>query len=376
MKKYLLLPGFITAVALYSQSLMASVDVDAGIVHLRTDCTENNTAIANCFTDSEAVINWITNTRTPKPSSTSPLTIKLGPGRFGGIDIACAGMSDISFRGAGMSQSYIDSDVNQIHYGVNATDCHNISFQDMTINGIFTAVFWNGPGSSKWTNVEVTGGLYGWSETNCVTWPEITQHRWFNSRIISHGKTAYEAACSENWFFGSEIVNILEAGIHDAGVTAGRDSHSEIHIYGSVLRVIIPDGVTSGATAARASSDGEIHIHGTGIDVIGNALPNNITALRATSGGKVHANQSSYVLKTGSGGQITRISNTGGTAKAPYLWEPEILDLGNNYKSVDGADTTTEIVCNGATCVPHNLIYSATCTANGPWYDTDTKACR
>ena len=312
-------------ISIFSNLASSAVDDGSRIVKLRTSCNENGIEIANCFESTGEVLSWIKTINLP--NVVSPLLVDIGPGIFDGIVLSCNEISNINFRGAGMTKTIIGKS-NQV--GVQMSNCENMNFQDMTVKGgSFITIYWIGDGSSVWTNVEVIGGLYAWTETGCGATPQGTKHYWFNSRIHASGKTAYLAACSENWFFGTEIINEgFGAGTSSTLIVRaanGEDTYPEIHLYGSVLRNIMPAGQTYTPIAATVGKNGELHIHGTGIDVIGNELPNDIIAFNAKTGGVIHASQSAFVMKTAAGGKAIRIKDNGGTVKAPYLWEKEIM---------------------------------------------------
>ena len=114
----------------------------------------------------------------------------------------------------------------------------------------------------------------------------------------------------------------------------------------------------------------KIHIHGTGIDIIGNDLPNDLGALAAGDGGTIHANQSSFFMEPRStlSKKIRILTSGTGHIHAPYAWEPHTIPP--NINSVTGADTA--VVTDGVQ--PHLIIYSENCTSK--WFDTSTNACR
>lgn len=354
--------------ALAAAQVHASIDNDAQIIALRATCTEDGQHVPNCFTSSSAVTDWMKYTRDP---AAGPLTIQVGPGTFGHFQYR--GINDVSIQGSGPGQTKIQ--------GINVGNTFNFNVQDLTVLDWFPApVYWAGDGTSVWTNVHLEGGIYAWTETGCKDTTSRPEHRWFSSRLIAKSKTVYEAACSENWFFGSELVlktttsdtKGLNVGTH----TGAAEKMPEIHLYGGVLRVVIQPGISvSNTKGVLAGNNAQVHIHGTGIDIIGNDIANNITALHVNNGGFIHANQSSYVLKTPAPATITRISNNGGTIKAPYLWERSVLDLGHRLITQDGADRVSDIICEDNACMPHTLVYSAQCNVSGPWFDTVTGTC-
>ena len=360
----------------------AMPDPDATVVYLRESCKEAGVDIPSCFLTTGAVMGWI-NARNP---GFGPVAVEIGPGRFGAIN--CIGKNDISFNGAGPEKTRIT--------GVDGTNCFDIHFQDLSVEWTFPAsVYWHEDGRTTWENVWINGELYGWTETCSDTTNVKPVHRWFSSVITGNGKTAYQASCSENWFFGSEIVasgnpfNSSKAALlirRNNGQTLGEP---EAHVYGSVIRVIANPGDSytspqttagSGFVAVYAGAGGQVHIHGTGIDVIGNDVANDIAALVVSNGGSIHASGSSYVMQTASGGKSIRLHNAGGVLRAPYLWE-DILGTApiGDLQTIDGSDMTVENVCSDASCqtaYPHMLIYSSACTTDGPWFDVVTAKCR
>ena len=366
-------------------------DCDATLVHLRTSCLENGDPIPNCFTTTPALTDWITNIRR---TGAGPLAVHIGAGRF--EPFYCTNMSDISLRGAGRGITTMSS----AHTGLFTNNCFGLHVQDMTLqatsSGIGFGVNWAGAGSSTWTNTEVIGGLYGWSESCGDELEHRPVHKWFASEIRTLGKTAYAAGCSENWFTGSEITaegsglgGALNA-IH-ARKSVGQLA-PEIHIYGSVVRVIASESAKSfgeprldddgtdanGIVAIFAGADTHVHVHGTGIDVIGNATPNDVAALLVANGGMIHANESSFVLQTPAPGLAHRIKKdaTGGVITAPYQWDASVLAM--RLMTEDGADTTVELVSDSAGIIrPRTLAYSSTCNGpGGPWYDPVARSCR
>lgn len=360
---------FIGAAAV-TRTALAVVDVDAASVQLSKSCTQAGKPIDNCFTDLNALNQWIWNTRNPAPSAAAPLVVEIGPGRFVG-QFTCADRGHVSLRGAGMGITFIESGGQPI----TTTNCVNLSFSEMTLrntDNLFGVQ--NLGGSTVWQSVEIDGQGYAWFDTptNCGTIKPGT-HYWFGSRIRSRtaagSATAYYNACDSSWLFGSEIISV---GTSDQVVPL-RVGGGDVHVYGSTIRATTGPGVNAsemGAVAVRSS--GEAHIHGTGIDVLSSA-GNHLVVLRASNGGVIHANQASYNLKTGSGGTITRISqdtNAATHVHAPYLWEQHPNPP--NIQSVNGADMA--VVTSTSDGHPHLVIYDASCASR--WFDTVTRSCR
>ncbi len=356
----------------------AAIAPDADVAYLRKDCSEDGVAIPNCVTTAKEIMDWLI---VRQPTAASPATVEIGPGQFS-PGFSCNGVSNFSLKGSGRGKTIIGRS-GQLAF--QARNCFNVNVQHLTITGGFPApVYWLESGSSNWLDVELRGALYGWSETACVGLTQRPVHRWFSSTIHATGKVAYNASCSENWFYGSEI--IVEGngavggirGITTHGVDGG--PAPETHVYGSVIRVLPAPGASfntpsgsgdaSGMVAVTAGLNAEVHVHGTGIDVIGNDVPNDIAALAVADGGTIHAAQSAFVMDTPMPGKIYRIKNDGGTVKAPFLWESSVLL--KNLISESGADRTTEVIDG----LPHPMVYTPACTTNGPWLDTLTGQCR
>ena len=361
----------------FSAGASAVINPQAPVVKLRTTCQEGAVTLDNCFTNMGTLISWVSGTRIPTASS--PLSVEIGPGTFSGFNLD--GVGDISFRGSGPDKTTIGREAQG---AINIVNSHRLNFQDLKVTGGFPApVYWIGGGSSTWTNVHLAGGLYAWTETGCNATTGRAKHYWFSSRLTSNGK-GYLAACSENWFFGSEIAvegpglggvkGLLVFGQPSFGISP------EAHLYGSTIRVKPSPGTffspptagneCSGVVAVCVGLNGKVHIHGTGIDVIGNELPNDVAALVVGDGGEIHANQSAFNMSTAAGGKVIRILNGGGHVHAPYLWEHiPVAPLG----SVTGADMA--VVTTGTSDgQPHLVIYSTNCASK--WYDAVDKACR
>lgn len=258
----------------------------------------------------------------------------------------------------------------------------------------FIGILWNGDsgGSSRWTNVnvktesvDVSAGYLWWEGCGpASTDVNRASHYWFSSRLFTHNtaNAAYAVHCSENWFFGSEIASEGTAILAAANANAAT-AKPEVHVYGSVIRVKPRPGFTTappagvgdsfnGVIAVAAGRNADVHVHGTGIDVIGNELPNSIAALVAWDGGAIHANEAAFNLKPGIG-KVTRIikdTNPNTHVHAPYLWPEHATPP--NITSVLGADMA--VVTSTSDSRPHLVIYDSNCPSK--WYDTADKLCR
>lgn len=348
------------------------------IIFVRKDCGTT----PDCSTTIGEATNWIGNTR--KPTANRAVTIDIGPGKFNETT-NCT--SYTSWHGAGPDQTIIGN-------GLQAFGCTKFHVSSLMITGGFPGpVYWQGGGDSTWENVYLNGDAYAWTETSCNATTGRAKHQWFNSRLSSNNK-GYLASCSENWFWGTEIAVTASVNFPNPRAIIALYQPTfgiapEFHVYGSNIKLVIPDGVTTaepqgggecaGTVAICSSGPGaSVHIHGTGIDVVGNSLPNNIVVLAADNGAEIHANSSSYNLSTGANGRVQRIlkgvTGSGGHIHAPYLWEhipkPETMP---NFTSIDGVDMTTIIASDG---FPHSVVYSNKCPANARWYDQVDKVCR
>lgn len=369
----------------FSPNTFAAIDNNAAVVQLRNlnngGCTEAGAQLNNCFTAMSDLITWVTGTRLPNQSK--PLTVMIGPGKFGGFSVA--GLNDTSFKGSGRDQTIIGNSQGAI----SIANSFRVSFQDLQITGGFPGpVYWSGTGSSTWINVFLNGSIYGWTETLCASTTPTTRpvHRWFSSTIQAALKVAYTASCSENWFYGSEIIAKGPGGFFNGlrAITAHSDTsgnyNPEIHVYGSVVRLIPDAGTTfpapgsysgegTGLVAVVAGPGAKVHLHGTGIDVVGNDMPNDVAALVVTAGGMIHASGDGFTLQTPAPGKVYRILNEGGMVMAPYMWEEGATP--KNIISADGADM--QVITNTAGH-PHLVISDNTCPSR--WFDTVTQACR
>lgn len=375
--------------AMSSQGALAANDRDAAVVKLRTSCLENNQTLNNCFTTTSALQNWIN----ARLNSSASLSVEIGPGTFGGFT---CDKSNITLKGSGPDVTILDGGNSRVGI-VGGSSCINFNVQDLTVSGSLFSVYWhdNGGSSSRWTNVSVVADGYAWNE-GCSGTANSNRsvHYWFNSRLsTSTAGKVYNVFCSENWFFGSEIMALGSeiTGQSVAFLVASQNSTAkpEVHVYGSVIRAIAKPGVSypiprgfnfnaNGIIAVAAGRNADVHIHGTGIDVIGNELPNGVAALVAWDGGKIHANEAAYNLKTGTGGTVTRImkdTNPATDVHAPYLWgqypTPQHPSL-PNITSLTGTDMA--VVTDTSDRRPHLVIYDSTCTSK--WYDTTDKRCR
>ena len=382
-----------------------AVDDDAPVVKLRYDdpanpndgCFEEGVGLNNCFTDLTAMRNWIMNVR--HPNAAAPLLIEIGPGTFTApvgavLGFSCAGGEGfMTFRGAGRGATLITgypaAGQSLFRFG----GCQQVAFESLTLEGtnqLSFTVQWDGSGSSVWTNVEVRAVAIPWYDNDAGGSCDAStrgKHEWFSSVLRSVRSTSnylglgvhtYYSFCGDSWFWGSEIENLNINTVTSNGRSAIRASGggSRIHLYGSNIRVYSDTTTAKPLKAVDAMDGASVHMHGTGIDVEANGdAP--IIALAASTGAEIHANQSSYVLRTGTGGTVTRISKDGSShIHAPYLWEhvPDPTTM-PSFQTLNGADqtTVTEETNDGH---PHTAVYSTACPPNARWYDQVDQVCR
>lgn len=383
----------------------APPDVDT--ITLRATCTENNGTvdIANCFTSMEQVDSWLLNVR--HPSDIRPTVINVGPGAFGGWDCKS---SHVTLRGSGRSQTrFVVSGSSSGAAMWIQPGCTNLNVQDMSFDGSQGA--WgvgvnNLEAITSWTNVEISGPWYGWVESipqSCDN--HSGKHVWFSSRIVSTGTSttgkfssrAYTASCAESWFFGSELVSMVND--NEASAFALEAHGAEIHLYGSNARLLLSSDTVAASFGSAggghyligATRGSAVHIHGTGLDVV-HAGNGTADMLYADSTSHFHANESGFNIHVTGEGVVRRIAGTG-TIEAPYVWkqgtQPPLSTTANGVNtliSVSGADTYIETDCPvTGNCslggsVPHQMVYRAECTGTGinqgPWFDLATRSCR
>lgn len=387
---------------------------DAAVVNVRINCTEGGVEVINCFTTMADVENWLNNVRQTGPDN--PTLIQIGPGSF--VTHLICNYSNVTLRGAGRSQTILSA-AGQLTameiYGA----CTAFDVQDLTVDAsqaVVWGIFFN-PGSdwagvTTWTNVDIIGPGYGWTEAT----QGCTQHGknlFFGSRISTVGtggiSRAYQASCAQSWFWGSEIIsNVSLAGTAEAFALKAVNT-AEVHLYGSNARLLLAPGVTarsigSGGTGTvsylmAAMEGSSVHIHGTGLDVVHNGS-GTADMLYADSTSHFHANESGFNIHVTGTGKVNRIAGTG-TVETPYIWGastvPPLSTSSSGVQTLasrNGMDSYVETDCPlSATSdcsagaglpvglqYPRLMVYRKECTGTaanqGPWFDTVKRACR
>jgi hypothetical protein len=386
---------------------------DATVVNVRTNCTEGGVEVINCFTTMANVQNWLTNVRQTSPAL--PTLVQIGPGRF--VSSLTCGYSNVTLRGAGRDQTILDA-TNKLTGMQIYGNCTALDVQELTIDAsqaIVWAIFFN-PGSdwagiTTWTNVDIIGPGYGWTEAT----QGCTQHGqnfFFNSRISTVGAGAggisrtYQAACAVSWFYGSQITSNASPGVTNAFALQAVDA-AEVHFYGSNVRMILAPGTSAtpygggdtGDYLMAALQGSVIHIHGTGLDV-NHGGSGTADVLYADSTSHFHANASGFSIHATGSGTVNRIDGAG-VVEAPYIWgastTPPLSTSPSGVQTLasrNGMDSFIETNCplsSAAACsaganlpavsqYPRLMVYRAECTGiganQGPWFDTVQGSCR
>ena len=101
----------VAAMSFATLDATAAIDPAAPVVLLRTSCNDGaGNTLNNCFTDPVELNDWMWLTR--KPTDAAPLSVEIGPGRYGQSvcgDAVSKIAGNVSFRGAGMDQTTLAS---------------------------------------------------------------------------------------------------------------------------------------------------------------------------------------------------------------------------------------------------------------------------
>lgn len=377
------------------------------VVNLRTDCSSTNPDLKNCADNVGELLTWIWNTR--QPTDATPLSVEIGPGNFPvPVGFFCDGLNDpgrghVSFNGSGRDvTAFVPSDVFVANV-LAIQDCDSIAFQDMAFNGDYNAlavaavIKWTGGGSSTWTNIDVSGtSQYLWDEKGSASGDNAI-HYWFGAKFhhISVGSygAAYSGKAGESWIYNSDILSTDGGGGHAVGVYV---SGGDVRIFGSTVRAVVPPGSTVSALLPTAdtlgnivggllaNNSGQIHMHG-GIVAVRALGTGNVNIFGAMGNGTttIHTPDTAYVgLASGTGTSYVRTAKSGNAnVAAPFQW-PSSASPPAALISIDGADSFVETDCgtsgncNGGGSFPHMMIYSSSCDAGNPWFDTAVNACR
>jgi hypothetical protein len=347
----------------------------------------------NCFETMASLQSWIQG----RGTSAQPLVVDIGPGTFG--PYACTNQTTgITFRGVGSERTIIQEMSTNINkHAVSLSNCSEVEFQHLKIEGRHKAVGWGGPGTSRWFGVEVVGRDYVWSEYDGIFGtcgqsggPTPSLHWSWDSRWIrvphlpgDHVGSGYDwvATCSKNLFYGSEILSDTNGFVIAFG--------GDIRLYGSVIRVTAASGASgevSGIISGSSSAPGgTTHMHGTIVVADGSPGTNvNAIGIRTFEGSVIHSLDTSFKIVAKGSGYAARLESFGGMVEAPSLLAPsaDVPEAGGTggYSSLHGQDLYVETDCasdgdcDDAGTQTHLMVFNEACPDS--WFNTTTRACR
>ena len=407
-----LLTAFFVSSTSYAGSI-SPTDTTSDIVNLRQDCSGVNADVKNCATTFAELLDWVWNTR--KPSAASPLLIDVGPGDFDSF--FCNNRTGTTYdtgfvtvRGSGPNNSAIHNTTKR--HAVITSNCTNITFQDISIiadidnsDPTVAGIQWIGGGTSVWSNVQVkttstSPVTYGWYDVAGVSAIDCEGvHYWFGSKIsvaARAGSFGYKSNCGETWFYGGDIEVYIDndtptSGAAMSAVQVGDD----VRIFGSTVRAVFDPNTTNVAldismTGVSVARTGTFHMHGGIINVDASRATSSldvtgVSAAPAPTGttdtNALHTPMTAFRLSAGGNGNVIRVS--GDSVESPYTWPKSTTPP--SITSTTGSDTFVETDCDSSgNCNdsastekhPHLMIYDASCTTNGTWFDVVTNACR
>jgi hypothetical protein len=355
------------------------------------------------------VVTWTWNTR--QPTASDPLVIDVGPGEFG--PFSCTNAGYVTIRGNGRDNTIIAQQGAQ--GAVTVENCTRLSFQNLAIKGdefgySSAAIYWFEGGDSTWSDVDVFSGggtasvSYSWWD-ECTGSGEKSLHYWFGSRLIGQGgwyHTTMFTACSETWFYGGEVAAIGNPNSPNSNFLQHTAvwvlSRGDFRAFGTAIRstdggankTIFNGGGRLGLQGVIVGNfdsytnlgpeGGDFHMHGGIINTNGSNTSgdSDVFALHVDDVADAHVVDTAFSVKASGTGTGHRIS--GSKAQSPYQWPP-----GSNppqIGSVHGADMFVETDCDGtgdcegAGTETHVMVYNASCTVTGPWFDSTTGRCR
>jgi len=387
---FLLVPSGTTATA--DTPGEAGVDV----LFLMKDCAAaGKTLFEDCAEDIDTLEFMLWNQR--NPTAEAPIIVDIGVGTFLG-PLDCNNNGHVTFRGVGRDRTIIDDkdSGSGFRIAININNCDKLEFQDLTViadtpGAISIAVWWQGGGSSTWTDVDLRANYATWDESSTVECGTPV-HYFFGSRLISSGSYGYRALCGEHWFYGSEVrmeaQNIGGINPPRHGVEAGKEA--DIRLFGSTVRSFPGPGFTKSTdyigvgVGLDPDDGGEFHMHGGIISVSAVSSEDEAVGIDAVgidavgSGSVVHTVDTAFALTKGTGKAI-RVRGPG-DVRSPLLWESgPTPPAGGGLVSKTGKDLFVETDCQESGCSggdqPHLMIYSDACSTD-PWFDVVRGECR
>lgn len=388
---------------LSAQVAYAAIDSDAAIVQLKVDCDGAD----NCFEDSASLNSWISGTR--QPSASAPLLVEIGPGRFGAL--ACVTYGHTTYRGSGIDSTIIGAlEYTGSPNGILMTNCDEATFESMTVQSTFAAVYSQGRGKTTWTNVDMVSNRFAWYDIGCIDFttlePVEQVHYFFSSRFRSLARgdaavsdgTGMRVHCAENWIYGSDIVVSFEADPNMTAPTSYENyvgieikEDGEVRLFGSSVRAVPGEldpntevEIQGVELIGHPSKSGTFHMHGGIISLSGAGLNDaDLTALDVGGTGVAHTPDTAYALIPAASGTNTRIKKASGAkASAPFQWPAGTTTPVPGLSTLDGSDTYLETDCDstgdcdGAGSLIHQMVYNSAVCTTALWYDMTAGACR
>ncbi|MGH0033037.1 MAG: hypothetical protein ACQGVC_24875 [Myxococcota bacterium] len=428
----------------FSSTAQAQFGVgDPTFIRWQPTCDRENYTDWPCFLPDEGTevathINYFVNTPPPqggKEPDPRPSVVQIGPGVYTSSDkgLDCAfspisnqRMNNVTLRGSGRGVTFIGDGT--LGRGMEIGNCRDLTVQDLTVLGASEGVLWRYGGTSTWINVDIRAGRAGWRDINVGCDPdkimnpeqhppdppvflkdqypfeEAAVHYFFSSRIIVDGTSgtdaiAFEAGCSDNWFYSSEIAVITAPTPSPtlASATGFRVLKIPafpgiVHAFDTNVRVstLATTGLSAGFDAAAVSveAEGIFHMHGGMIETdVSNVAGAQATGLRVVGGGATnafaHTPDTAFAVRPGAGGTAVRVESSGSNAVAlpPKLWAAGDAPPHSGLVSLEGQDLFVETDCssdgncNGGGNQAHVMVYSQGCSPE-PWFDTVTGRCR
>lgn len=391
-----------------SGNASAAVSDTAEVVTVRQDCGTTD----NCFTDINAMSDWIHNTRLP--TTTNPLFVDVGPGTFNGF--YCTAQGNITVRGSGRDNTVLTgalggSGGNRVSTtAVNIDSCTNLTFENLSIRGKNVGINWAGSGNSTYNNIElsvdgvISNTSFAWYDS-CSPGVERSVHNFFGSSIIAKGgfyNFAYYTDCAETWIYGSEVTAKGLAG--SSNLLANKafrlvGDNAEVQVFGSLVRSVAGSATNisptvlaaQGLAAVSIQEGGTFHMHG-GILTAKAAGANGDVEVASISaaglGNTIHVIGTAFNPVAAGNGIAYRIKDDGNAnINSPALWlsgdtPPKGNSNGDSIQSVNGADMYVETDCDAsgdcdaAGTETHVMVYNSSCTTNGTWFNSTTGRCR
>ncbi len=406
-----------------SQPAWSVIEDDADHLKLRKECEP----LDNCFETMQELTDWLWTDRPADPSQSAPIVVEIGPGDFGRI--VCPNSGDdtdrngwTTFRGSGRDQTRIlgSGDLFGAQAAATIVNCEGLAFEHLTIEGTGYGVSWHKGGSSTWTDVHIraggaTNGIgFAWYD-NLGGCPSPAVHYFFASKLETRGASlfnvAYEAHCTEVWFYGGEIQTtwVADPGVVVANAAILVGAGADVRVFGSALRAnagaavaanFDNGNVTDAVTGVLVQNGGVFHMHGGIInaDASSSQVGAGATAVRVETGGFAHTPGTGYVVKAVGSGAARRVQAAdppapGQGAQLPFLWQPSSTPPtsgteANKLESQRGQDLWVETDCNAsgdcdsqAGANPpydeaHLMVYDDQRCPADPWFDTVTARCR